>query len=227
MAEQLTLNQIPRDGCAVDLDVGLGAPQAVAIEFAPDHFLAGTTLASDQNGGIRRANPLDHLTQVLHRGAVTDELAHRTLPLAEIAVDPQELAVRFRLLQDDLDLAGRERLDQVVESTGAHAGDRAVDRPVASDDDHGRRFRQQTDAFKKLLSIAVRHAHIDKDQVERSPRHQGLRFRETAGRAHGAIFAAEDFAQDVPDDYFIMQDEVFSSDMTGGGKRGGNGCSTR
>jgi hypothetical protein len=105
--------------------------------------------------------------------AVADDLARRTFPLAEVAVDLDQLAVRLRLLEDDLNLAGREGLDQVVEGAGAHAGDRAFDRSVAGDDHDRRPLGQQADAFKKLVPVAVGQAHVHEHQVERFVRNQG------------------------------------------------------
>ena len=52
VAEQLGLQQIVRDGGAVDLDERLLAPIRLVVDVAGDHFLADAGLAHDQDGHV-------------------------------------------------------------------------------------------------------------------------------------------------------------------------------
>src|SRR5229473_2661199 len=52
VAEQFALQQAFRDGSAVNGDKGPVGPQAVGVNGAGHEFLAGSTLAANQDGGI-------------------------------------------------------------------------------------------------------------------------------------------------------------------------------
>jgi len=58
-----------------------------------------------------------------------------------------------------------------------------------------------------LVAIAIRQAHIHKHQIEGFVRDEVLRLGQAAGRAHAAMLATKNFAQNIPDDHFIIEDE--------------------
>src|SRR5690606_7081144 len=62
------------NGSAVDYLQSPACPRTPVMNGARHHLLAGATLASDQNVGVRGRHPLDDLEQFLHRLALADQL---------------------------------------------------------------------------------------------------------------------------------------------------------
>src|SRR5206468_5079144 len=72
VAEQLALQQVLRDGCAVEgQEWGLSAG-AVLVDSAGDELLAGATLPGDQRGKGLVGNTTDGLVRFLHPRAAAD-----------------------------------------------------------------------------------------------------------------------------------------------------------
>ena len=73
IAEQLRLQQVLRQGGAVDLDDGGIGSAAVAVDVLGQHLLAGAGLAGDEDGGVRLGHLSGSLEDGLHGGAVCDD----------------------------------------------------------------------------------------------------------------------------------------------------------
>ena len=73
IAEQLRLQQVLRQGGAVDLDDGGIGSAAVAVDVLGQHLLAGAGLAGDEDGGVRLGHLSGSLEDGLHGGTVCDD----------------------------------------------------------------------------------------------------------------------------------------------------------
>ena len=94
VAEQLALQQVLRDGAAVDGDERpLGARRA-AVELARDQLLAGAGLAGDEHGDVGRRDLLQLAEDLLHARRRADDLAEADLLDPVVQRSVVELAAR-------------------------------------------------------------------------------------------------------------------------------------
>ncbi len=126
MAEQFTFQEILAERIAIDRDKRLVLAQAVVVDGTGDHFLAGATLACDQNRGTRRRALRDQAEDGLHGPAGTDDVFETILgtDLAlEIPVLLQEVAPLQRAIHHKLQLIRVEGLGYIVKRTEFHGLD--------------------------------------------------------------------------------------------------------
>ena len=73
MTEKLALDQILRNGRAIDRDQLSLRARAVAVDLPCYQFLTGTTLARDENGDVRLGDLLDQRVDAFHSLASSDQ----------------------------------------------------------------------------------------------------------------------------------------------------------
>ncbi|MCY1383027.1 hypothetical protein D9M69_711110 [compost metagenome] len=74
MAEQFGLEQVARDGGAVDLGIALGRARRLRVQVAGDQPLAGAGFAVDEDdAGLAAGDPADQIAQRRHRRVIPDE----------------------------------------------------------------------------------------------------------------------------------------------------------
>src|SRR5262245_61289850 len=113
MAEQFGLEEVFREGAAVDGDEGGELAEAVEVQRLGDEFLAGAALAEDQNRAVGIRDALDHAEDGLHfRGAADDltELIFFLELFTEVNVFGDGLVVREGALDGELELIELEGL---------------------------------------------------------------------------------------------------------------------
>src|SRR5262249_14212398 len=123
VAEQLALDELARDGRAVDLHEGPVGARRQAVDGARDELLARAALARHEDRRLGRRDLLDLVEEALHRRAPPDHLEARELLLG----DARELALGLGGVEDVADTdehaLSRERLLEEVagaELDGAH-----------------------------------------------------------------------------------------------------------
>ena len=87
MAEKFALDEVFRDGGAIELDERGAGARALAVERARDQFLAGAALAGDQHGGLGAARLCGSTARkFLHGGALAQQFvaAFVLLRVAEV-----------------------------------------------------------------------------------------------------------------------------------------------
>src|SRR4051812_6204672 len=72
VSEQLALDELLRDGRAVDLDERLVLARGVLVQRASDELLAGAALARDEHGGGAVGDALEHGIEVSEAGRSSD-----------------------------------------------------------------------------------------------------------------------------------------------------------
>ena len=79
-AEQLRLEQLGGQCCAIHLDERLVFAQRPLVQGTGDELFAGPALSADEHGDVRVRDLFDEVPDLDHRLAVTEE--HRVLGLA-------------------------------------------------------------------------------------------------------------------------------------------------
>ena len=75
VAEHLALDQVARDGSAIDAHERLVPPRTSVVDRAGDELLSGSRLAADENSRVRGRDARDHLPHAVHRLARPHHLA--------------------------------------------------------------------------------------------------------------------------------------------------------
>ena len=81
MAEQFALDEVLRQGAAIDGDERHVGPRALVVDGAGDQLLAGAGFAEDQHGRIGGSDLGDELPNALHGAVCADQLGRAFDPL--------------------------------------------------------------------------------------------------------------------------------------------------
>src|SRR5262249_7706008 len=142
VAEQHRLDEIVRDGAAIDRHEWLGAPLAGAMDGARDQLLADTRLAFDEYRDRRVRRLFGGAQHRVHAWAARDDVAEQertgtaALEAGQLA---GERARRERVAQRYLQPLGADRLDHEIGRAGPHRGDHVVDTAMGGLHDDGSR----------------------------------------------------------------------------------------
>ena len=142
VAEELALEEVGRDGPAVERYERAPSPRAGGVERLRHELLSRPGFPFDQHGDVASADARDQVVDPLHRGAGPNELADRRALDGLLAQ-----SLHFRLQVVVLHRAGNAQTEQLhvygfrekVVGPGAHRRDRDLHAPIAGHDDDGRR----------------------------------------------------------------------------------------
>ncbi|OPZ70608.1 MAG: hypothetical protein BWY82_02004 [Verrucomicrobia bacterium ADurb.Bin474] len=118
------------------------------MDLIGHQFLACSVLARDQNGGLRSGHLSNDLLKILHWSTVTNDAALTLTFRIEIPADLYQLTETLRLLENNLNLIRRERLDHIIKSTQAHTVHGGLDRTVSGHHHHHRFVRIISDPLQ-------------------------------------------------------------------------------
>ena len=179
VAEQLALDELRRDGAAVQRQERRFAPAAdSSCTVVRRQLLAGAALADQQHGGGGRRHAAQLVVEHLHarraaeNAAEAAELAQLLAQLADLVLQSGGL---LGVPQDGLHALEIRGLDEIVAGAGAQRGDRAVDGSVAGDDDDFGRLGL-LELAHELDALAVRQAQIRQQHVRALPAELDARF---------------------------------------------------
>ncbi len=183
VAEQDRLDQVLRDGAAIDGDERAAGALGRALDGARDQLLAGAALAFDQDRdvGLRgaRAQPED----LAHLGRGGDEVFEGEAVLGlllELLYFAGQRADLELVADRDRDALGRGGLDQEVVGAGAHGFHGGIDAALGGQHDDGKLGVRGTQLGEDVEAAHVGHDEIEQhevdllalrsaDQVERGP----------------------------------------------------------
>ena len=210
VAEQVALEQVGRQGAAVDGDErGLG-PVRVHVDGPGDELLAGAALALEEDRAPGRGGGLDEVEDVLHGLALADDVGEAEA-LPELVLEPDVLVLEALALEGLLDgheqeLVVLERLLDVVEGADLHGRDGRLDRAVGRDDDDRDQGIDPLDPPQDLDAVHPRHEKVEEDDVEGLG---GEFLQRLLARARDLDLVAlrrQELGQDVVDDRLVVDD---------------------
>jgi hypothetical protein len=165
VAEQLRLEQLARDGRAIDGDEGAVGAAAAGVDPSRDQLLAGAALAGDQDRGGAGGDAVGDLERAGHRRRTVDDRPLDARDLTSQQLDLQAHAPALeRLVHGQQQVVAVERLAEEVEGAGLHRRDREVDVPVGGDHQDGGRGGSLFDPTQDLQAAHPRHLHVGDDQ---------------------------------------------------------------
>ena len=166
VTEELRLEQGLGQGGAVDLDEGLVASRAVAVQGLGDQLLAGARLPGDEHRRLGGGDVADHLEEFLHGRRSADDGGVECRPLLGCLLPAgRHLAVVHRAQQRQAQPVEVERLGEVVVGPLAHGLDGVLHRRVGGHDDHRQARLHGVDAAEGLVAVHARHAHVHEHRV--------------------------------------------------------------
>ena len=172
VAEQLALDEVLRQGPAIDGDEGTVRPSALVVQVAGDQFLARAGLAQDHHGGVGRGDGLDQAADLLHGGGLADQHG-RAFGGLQAGLQRGGLVRHVAALgdagEDDLELGPLARLGQVVEGPQPQGLHGRVDRGVAGQDDDLRLGADLADLAQDLDAGEPGHPQIEQRGVVQAP----------------------------------------------------------
>src|SRR5215472_17213920 len=182
VAEQLALDEGLGYGAAVHYDEGLVGAIAHFVDGAGDALFAGPAFTRDEHGAAGLGHTLDQIGDSAHRRRLTEQVAG-VLPLdlgAQPPIFGNESALLQRLVDERLQLGGRERLRDEVVCSALHRIDRRLEGRVGGHDDHFGLRAPLLRGGQKVEPRTVRHDEVAENE--------GVRFRRVA---HGLRAAQE------------------------------------
>ncbi len=206
MAEQLRLDQLLRDGGAVDVDEGLLGAQRVAVQRARDDLLAAAVLAGDEHARRRWRRAADLLLEFVHHLAVADEDLFEREVLTQIADLLPQPAVVEGVIDGEQNALEGERLLQKIVGTEARGLHRGFDAAVAGDHDDGRRAGV-AQPFEHGQSVDAGKPEVEQDEIELVARVLGDPFLARLAERGLVSFVAEDVGEGGADGGLVVDDE--------------------
>ncbi len=150
MTEEFTLQQVFRNGRAVDREKRLFGSLTVIINRAGDHLFARSAFAKNQDSDVLGRDASDSSIDFLHCGAMTDQQVAAgvgRVVCGDFCRPPHEPTGFCSGLNKWKQCLGTKRLQNVFEGTGLHGMNCRVRRTLASHKNHG----NSSIGFLKLL----------------------------------------------------------------------------
>ena len=135
MSEELALDELARNGRAIDLHERRVLARREPVDGAADELLARTALTSDEHAGLGGRHLVDVFEEPLHGRALADHLVARFDLLAQPLHRRGELGGADDVLDADDDALAAERLLEEVGRAELDGGHGVMDGRVSADDD--------------------------------------------------------------------------------------------
>ena len=169
MAEEFGLDEVLRDGRAVDREERALGAERMLVDAARDEFLARAAFAGDEYGSIARGDLADRLQDFLHRFGAADDaflVVGRIDERARGLRGGREVAARGEGLVDERDeLRLVERLHDVVVRAELHRLDRGLRGAKGGHQDHHRLRLGAAEHLQRFDTGHAAHAVIEQDYV--------------------------------------------------------------
>jgi hypothetical protein len=206
VTEQLRLDQLARQPRAVELDQGLVATRAVAVEPARQVALAGAGVAEDQHRDRDLRGPLADLAdggrqrqgRVRQRGRPPAARGRRHPLVAPLLEDPGQDHGQGRQL---------DRLGQEVPRALADGAHHQIDRAEAGDHDDAQVRAGGDQGPHQLDAVAVGQAVVDHRQIEVAGGDRRSGLGAGPGHRHAIAQSTEIVGHREPDDVIVLDDQ--------------------
>ncbi len=168
MPEELALEQVLRNGGAVESDERLFGPRALVVQGLGDELLARAALTGHQHRRLERRHHADRPEDLLHARRVADDVV-RTVATPDFPAQVLELGVARGVprgtLDDDQELFDVEGLGHVVERAELHGGDRRLDGLGRRQHQHRHPLILLLDALEHDEAVDPRHEHVEEHEI--------------------------------------------------------------
>src|SRR5438105_3018919 len=168
MTEQFRLEQVLRQGAAIDRYKRVMLAVAVKMQAARDQFLTGPAFALDQNRAVGVGDFVNQAVNELHLLARSNDVLKFVFILelfAEVNVLPQGRLIIESALHRHLQLVDLERLGHVIVSAHLHRFDRRFHRGISGDQNHGGLTKMLADVAEDIEPRHRFHPDIGNDDV--------------------------------------------------------------
>jgi len=168
VAEQLAFQERGRQGRAIAGQQGVILAAAEPVDRADDHLLARPALAGYQHGPVGGADAFDQGEDAFHGSAFADDALEPAMHLqlaAEAGVFADQGGPLADLLQDQLQLAGREGFAQIVGGPLLHRLDGRLHGRMAGDDHDLAGDAGRLHGVEDLQAVHAGHLQIDQEDV--------------------------------------------------------------
>jgi hypothetical protein len=134
ISEEFALDEVLRNGGAVQFDEDAVSAQRLGVHGAGDEFFAGTGLAVDEHTAVRRGHQLDLLTQSFDGDGFASDGSAGELPGELLVILAQAVGLQGVAQDEQRAVHGEWFLEEVVRAQlgGTHCG---FDGSVAGDHD--------------------------------------------------------------------------------------------
>jgi hypothetical protein len=205
--EQLALDELGRDGGAVDLHERPRLARRVLVEGARHQLLTRAVLSGDEHARRRGRHPL-HLVE---QGADEERPAHHLVPavdrLAEARVLGRQLHPLQRVPQQQEHAVGVERLLEEVIGTRLGGLHRRLDGAVAGDHhDDGVRV-ELLELAQRVEPVEARHLDVHEHEVRPEPLVLGEPLGRARRGAHVIPFVLQQLAERVAHAGLVVDDQ--------------------
>ena len=206
VAEELALDELLRDGRAVDLDERLVLAARVLVQRAGDELLARPALARDEHRGRRVGHSLEDRVELRDAVRRADDAEARARGRGG-RVGAAQLA-RLQRLGDDLaHLVLVEGLGDEVERAALERLDGGVDRAVRGDEDDGKLGLDLERALEERHAVDLRHLEIGDDEVDVVLAEEMQTLLAVLGGQDVVAVARELRGEDLPQVRLVVDDE--------------------
>ena len=129
--------------------------------------------------------------------------------MAQVLADLDQAREFLRFFERDAYLFGGERLDDIIKRAVPHAIHRGFDRTEPGHNDGQRLLRTRLQFPEQIGPLAVRQAHIQKNQIERVPGEQFLGGGDGARRGDLVAPLPQLLLEVLANDEVILKDDDF------------------
>src|SRR5258706_3248958 len=177
VSEQFRLEQIFRDGGAIDRNERSLRASARTVYGAREELLSGAARALDEHARFRLGDQARLMEHVLHFRALRHQAPPpvRVVPALSDSGKPQRL---LHLIEQVLSV---ERLGLKAENPAACGGDRVRDRAVRSQDDDGKGGGLLADLVEQGQAVDSAHLEVRDDELWARRREHGQRLLAALG----------------------------------------------
>ena len=217
--EQLALHELRRDRPAIDRHERSITSRARRVDQPGHQLLAGAGVAGDVHRGLAACHLGDHLSQLLHRPRLAEQLERRRrhdrlgLVVRRAVVVAQFQGRRDQLAQRDQ----VERLGQEVEGAELERAHRGLDVAVRRDHGHGHAGPVLLDPLHDVEAIAVGQAHVGEHEVETPGAEAADRGSVVARSLDFDLHATQRQRQQLANVRFVVDDQRAGRRLSGGG----------
>jgi hypothetical protein len=210
VAEQLVLQDLPRERAAVQGDERPLAPGGLLVNGPGDQLLAGAALPDDEDAGIGWGHGLDDGEDLPHLLRLPDHvlvLGEALELLLELEVGGADVVLLQRLGDQGLEALQVQGLGQIVVCAVAHGLHGRVHRRLARDHDELALDAALAHPGEQLEPVQLGHLEVGQDQTVPARLELFPRLLPIGGHLGGVAVLGEDHLQSFRDVLLVVGDQ--------------------